>query len=164
MHPNEVESPHLRALVPTCKLLGRLKRQDRGRFTNPAAAQRHLGQPEVQNLGMTTLGHEMACPFDVVMDDLLRVSRTESSGHLDAQRHHGFNLQVVSPNAMLPFSQAITVSAQHKKSYDFTVPSGVPKVTNEVTSGEFWCVSATVNPWDCRAAQQSRQLLNRCTG
>ena len=35
IHPNEAESPHLRGLAPTCKLLGRLKRQDRGRFSKP---------------------------------------------------------------------------------------------------------------------------------
>jgi RimJ/RimL family protein N-acetyltransferase len=46
----------------------------------------------------------------------------------------------------------------------FSVPSGVLKLTNEVTLGEFWCVSATVNSWDCRASRESRQLLNRCTG
>jgi hypothetical protein len=31
----------------------------------------------------------------------------------------------------------------------FSVPSGVPKVTNEVKLGEFWFVSATVSCWDC---------------
>jgi 3-oxoacyl-[acyl-carrier protein] reductase len=38
IRPNEAESPHLRALAPTCKLLGRLKRQDRGRFSKPPSA------------------------------------------------------------------------------------------------------------------------------
>jgi hypothetical protein len=28
---------------------------------------------------------------------------------------------------------------------NFTVPNGVPKLTNEVTLGEFWFVSATVS-------------------
>src|SRR5258708_568879 len=35
IHPNETESTHSRALAPTCKLLGRLKRQDCGRFSKP---------------------------------------------------------------------------------------------------------------------------------
>src|SRR5882762_1662962 len=33
--PNETESTHRRVLAPTCKLLGRLKRQDRGRLSKP---------------------------------------------------------------------------------------------------------------------------------
>ena len=35
MHPNEAGSPQLRALAPACKLLRRLKRRDRGRFSKP---------------------------------------------------------------------------------------------------------------------------------
>ena len=48
--------------------------------------------------------------------------------------------------------------------HDFTVLNGVLKLTNEVTLGEFWCVSAIVSSWHCRASQESRQLLNRCMG
>ena len=44
------------------------------------------------------------------------------------------------------------------------VPNGVPQLPNEVTLGEFWCVSATVSDWDCVASHRRRELLNRCTG
>jgi hypothetical protein len=44
------------------------------------------------------------------------------------------------------------------------VLSGVLKVTNEVTSGEFWSLSAAVSRWDCSASHRDRQLLNRLYG
>ena len=34
-HPNQAEPPHLRVPAPKCKLLGRLKRQVRGRHSKP---------------------------------------------------------------------------------------------------------------------------------
>ena len=39
-----------------------------------------------------------------------------------------------------------------------------PLYEGKYAFAEFWCVSATVSSWDCRASQESRQLLNRCTG
>ena len=38
IHPNEAGSPHLKALAPICKLLGRLKRVNRGRLSKPPLA------------------------------------------------------------------------------------------------------------------------------
>jgi hypothetical protein len=35
IRPNEAHRPHLRAVTPSCKLLGRLKRQHCGRFSKP---------------------------------------------------------------------------------------------------------------------------------
>src|ERR1035437_8849027 len=49
IHPNEPHSPHLRVLAPTCKSLGRLKRQDRGRLSKPPPS---ASRPPLRRCGL----------------------------------------------------------------------------------------------------------------
>jgi hypothetical protein len=44
------------------------------------------------------------------------------------------------------------------------VPSGVPKLPNQVTLCARTYQDTTVSDWDCMAAHRDRELLNRCTG
>ena len=45
----------------------------------------NLGQPEVQNLGMSTLGNKDICRLDVAMNDPLGVGGVERIGDLNRQ-------------------------------------------------------------------------------
>ena len=49
-------------------------------------ARLHLGQAEVENLGVSALGDEDVRGLDVAMNDAFGVGRVESVGNLDAQR------------------------------------------------------------------------------
>ncbi len=60
-------------------------------WENPAASiaaayRRDLGQPEVEDLGMTALSHKKVGRLDVAMDDALGMRRVERIGNLDRQR------------------------------------------------------------------------------
>ena len=44
-----------------------------------AALPRHLGQSEVENLGVAPLGHEDVCRLDVTMDDTFRWAASSAS-------------------------------------------------------------------------------------
>ena len=46
------------------------------------------------------------------------------------------------------------VGPYEKNPFESCVPSGVPKVTNEVTSGEISYLGATVSDWDYVASRQ----------
>ena len=47
---------------------------------------RHLCQPEIQNFGVSALGHEDVSRLDVAMDDALGVGCLERIGNVDAER------------------------------------------------------------------------------
>ena len=47
---------------------------------------RDLGQAEVENLGVSALGHENVCGLDVAVDDSFRVGCIERIGNLDGER------------------------------------------------------------------------------
>ena len=52
-----------------------------------------LGQTEVQNLGLATLGEENVRRFDVPMDDAFGVSGIRAVGDLDGQVQHIVGLE-----------------------------------------------------------------------
>ena len=51
-----------------------------------------FGQTEVENFGVTTLGHEKICGLDVAMDDAFGVGGVEGIGNLDCQIEQDFEL------------------------------------------------------------------------
>ncbi len=54
-------------------------------FQNPAAVNAHLGQAEIEDLGVITFGDEHIGGLDVAMDDVLGVRGFERIRHLDGQ-------------------------------------------------------------------------------
>ena len=70
--------------------------------------QRHFGQPEIENLRLTSIRDEDVRGLDVPMDDALRMCRVESVGNLDAQIEHRFDLQRLASDPVpecLPLQQ-----------------------------------------------------------
>ena len=70
-----------------------LRLDSRGAHGNALRLQRDLGQPEIQNLRLTSIRHEDVRGLDVPVDDALGMSRVESVGDLDAQIEHRLDLQ-----------------------------------------------------------------------
>ena len=52
----------------------------------------HFRQPEIQNLGMTALGHEDICGLDVPVNDARSVGGIKRVGDVNTQRQDGFDL------------------------------------------------------------------------
>ena len=52
----------------------------------PVARRHHLGQPEVENLGVAALRHKNVGRLDVPMNDALRVRRLQCVGNVDGER------------------------------------------------------------------------------
>ena len=61
----------------------------------------HLGQTEVQNLGIAAFGHEDVRWFDVAVDNTLLVRRFECVRHLDGDFNHPVDGKGVSLNQVL---------------------------------------------------------------
>src|SRR6516165_11154566 len=59
-----------------------------------------LSQPEIQNLGMTALGHEDIGGLDVPMDDARSVGGIKRVGDVNAQRQDGLDLQRLATDAV----------------------------------------------------------------
>ncbi len=57
-----------------------------------AARRRELGEAEIENLGVTAIGHENVCGLDVAMDDAFGMGSVKRVGDLDAQRKQGVQL------------------------------------------------------------------------
>jgi hypothetical protein len=80
----------------------------RGAHANPLRLQGNLGQSEIENLRLTSVGDEDIRRLDVPMDDSLRVCRIQGVGDLDAQIEHHLDLQRLARDPMpqrLPFQQ-----------------------------------------------------------
>ncbi len=63
-----------------------------------------LGQSEVENLGVTALGHEKVGGLDVTMDDALGMGSVERVGGFNGKGQNGLDFQGPPRNAMLPTS------------------------------------------------------------
>ncbi len=75
---------------------------------NAVRLQRHFGQPEIENLRLTSIRHKDVRWLDVPMDDSLRVCGVERVGDLDAQIEHRFDLQRLASDPVpecLPLQQ-----------------------------------------------------------
>jgi hypothetical protein len=57
--------------------------QNRPLWSRPAAYLRHLGQSEIQNLGVSALGNEDVCGLDVAMHYAFRVRGIQGIGNFD---------------------------------------------------------------------------------
>ena len=56
------------------------------RFYYSTTRGRHLGQPKIQDFGVSALGYEDVSRFNVAMDNTLGVRRLERFGNVDAER------------------------------------------------------------------------------
>ena len=75
--------------------------------------ERHLGQSEIQNLGVSTLGDEDICRLDVAMDNALGVGCLERVRNVDAQCQQSAGLQRPSGDAVVerqPSRYSITMN------------------------------------------------------
>src|ERR1700693_5322649 len=85
-----------------------LRADGRGAPGNATRLEGYLGQPEVENLRLTSIRDEDVRGLDVPMDDALRMCRVESVGNLDAQIEHRFDLQWLASDPVpecLPLQQ-----------------------------------------------------------
>src|SRR5580658_7222870 len=62
---------------------------------------RNLRQPEVENLGMTTLGDKDVRRLDVAVDDSFSMRGIEGIGNLDGKRENQFRFQRMPADAVL---------------------------------------------------------------
>jgi hypothetical protein len=86
-HMMQAGGKRFRCQVPVARFNSRLRHPNRRN-----SHESHFRQSEVQNLGMTALGHENVCRLDVPMHDASGVSSIESIGDLNPQRQHSFHL------------------------------------------------------------------------
>ena len=89
-------------------LLGRCSH----RFYQSVTNWRHFRQPEIQNLGVSTLGHKNVGGLDVAVNDAFDVGGVQSVGNLDGQAEQNFRLDGLSGDAML---QSHTVQELHNE-------------------------------------------------
>src|ERR1700730_10046454 len=72
----------------------------RGAHGNAIRLEGDLGQPEIENLRLTSVRDEDVRWLDVTMDDSLRMCRIESVGNLNAEFQDRFDFQRLSRNQM----------------------------------------------------------------
>ena len=70
-------------------------------YSSDSCALIHFGEPKVQNLGVSAIGHENVCRLDVPVHDPLRVGGVERVGNLRAQFQHRIDGQRLSADSML---------------------------------------------------------------
>jgi hypothetical protein len=87
----------------------------RGAQGNALRLQRDFCQPEIENLGLTSIRHEDVCGLDVPMDDALRMGRIQRIGDLDAQTEHRLSLQRLAGDPVserLPSSSSMAMKVR----------------------------------------------------
>src|SRR5208282_5887606 len=82
----------------------------RGASGNRLEFSRHLGQPEIENLRLTSIRNEDVRGLDVAMDDAFGVSCIEPIGNLDAQIKHLLDPQRLARD---PVSERLTLQQFH---------------------------------------------------
>ena len=73
----------------------------RGAHGNVLRLESDLRQSEIQNLGVSALGHKDVRRLDVAVDDAFCVGCVECIGDLNCERHHGFRIHRLSRNPVL---------------------------------------------------------------
>src|SRR5208283_1628809 len=61
----------------------------------------YLGQAEIENLGMSALGHKNVSRLDVPVNDILGMGGVERVGDLDCQREQGLGFERMAANHVL---------------------------------------------------------------
>src|SRR5437667_1528310 len=135
-------------------LLGRCSR----RFYQSVNNWGHFRQPEIQNLGVPTLGHKNVRGLDVAVNDAFDVGGVQSVGNLDGQSEQNFGLDGLSGDAML---QRHTVQELHNEERMAVL---LPDLMNRLILGwlraEAACASRwkRANAWESLATSSGRNF------
>src|SRR6266566_5804586 len=70
-----------------------------------------FSQPEIENLGVSALGHEQVCRLDVAVNNSLRMRCIEGIGDFYSQLQQRFQLYRLCSNAMF---QGYTIEKLHR--------------------------------------------------